>query len=229
MAHALDKRVVAEGVETAEQAAFLRELGCDELQGYFLGEAVARAGARRVPGARRRHARADPGEGTSGRRRMSFWARVAATLRRWFGREPAPAFYVDGHAGLLPARGYRLYVPKGASRWRRMPAIVLLHGCKQTPDDIVKGTRFEALADRMGAYVLLPKQSQSANPYGCWNWFDGATASGRGEAAIVASMMHKALRWRRTDDGAHGGGGLSRGGALAAILGVHHGDGCARS
>jgi EAL domain-containing protein (putative c-di-GMP-specific phosphodiesterase class I) len=38
MAHALDKRVVAEGVETAEQAAFLRELGCDELQGYFLAK-----------------------------------------------------------------------------------------------------------------------------------------------------------------------------------------------
>jgi diguanylate cyclase (GGDEF)-like protein/PAS domain S-box-containing protein len=30
-------RVVAEGVETAEQAQMLRELGCDELQGYWLG------------------------------------------------------------------------------------------------------------------------------------------------------------------------------------------------
>ena len=38
MAHALEKRVVGEGVETPEQAAFLRDLGCDELQGYYLAK-----------------------------------------------------------------------------------------------------------------------------------------------------------------------------------------------
>jgi predicted signal transduction protein with EAL and GGDEF domain len=35
MAEALDCRVVAEGIETAAQAALLRRLGCHELQGYF--------------------------------------------------------------------------------------------------------------------------------------------------------------------------------------------------
>jgi len=33
--------VVAEGVETAEQAQLLRELGCDEIQGYWLGRPMA--------------------------------------------------------------------------------------------------------------------------------------------------------------------------------------------
>jgi EAL domain-containing protein (putative c-di-GMP-specific phosphodiesterase class I) len=37
LAHALDLRVVAEGVETSEQRDALIELGCDQLQGFFFG------------------------------------------------------------------------------------------------------------------------------------------------------------------------------------------------
>lgn len=36
MAHAVGKKVVAEGVETVEQLEFLRERGCDVAQGYYL-------------------------------------------------------------------------------------------------------------------------------------------------------------------------------------------------
>jgi diguanylate cyclase (GGDEF)-like protein/PAS domain S-box-containing protein len=41
MAHSLRHRVVAEGVETAEQLACLRALGCDLFQGYLLSRPVA--------------------------------------------------------------------------------------------------------------------------------------------------------------------------------------------
>lgn len=40
MAHNLRLKVVAEGVETAAQLAFLRDVGCDEFQGYLFSKAV---------------------------------------------------------------------------------------------------------------------------------------------------------------------------------------------
>ena len=40
MAHSLEIGVVAEGVETREQAEFLRERGCDELQGFLFSPAI---------------------------------------------------------------------------------------------------------------------------------------------------------------------------------------------
>ncbi|MDE2440970.1 MAG: EAL domain-containing protein [Betaproteobacteria bacterium] len=43
LARSLDFEVVAEGVETSEQASFLAELGCQQLQGHLHGRAVAPA------------------------------------------------------------------------------------------------------------------------------------------------------------------------------------------
>jgi diguanylate cyclase (GGDEF)-like protein len=40
MAHGVDLTVIAEGVETAEQLDILRDLGCDQVQGYYFGRAV---------------------------------------------------------------------------------------------------------------------------------------------------------------------------------------------
>lgn len=41
MAHSLNLRVIAEGVETTEQHAYLKQEGCDHFQGYFFHKPVA--------------------------------------------------------------------------------------------------------------------------------------------------------------------------------------------
>jgi diguanylate cyclase (GGDEF)-like protein/PAS domain S-box-containing protein len=48
MAQQLRQEIVAEGVETAEQMAFLRELGCDQLQGYLFSQPVPAADFERM-------------------------------------------------------------------------------------------------------------------------------------------------------------------------------------
>lgn len=50
LAHALHKSVVAEGVETLEQANLLRALGCEEAQGYYFSRPVTAAALEAVMG-----------------------------------------------------------------------------------------------------------------------------------------------------------------------------------
>jgi EAL domain-containing protein (putative c-di-GMP-specific phosphodiesterase class I) len=44
LAHGLRLKVVAEGVETAEQVTFLQRLGCDQYQGFYFSKPVNAAG-----------------------------------------------------------------------------------------------------------------------------------------------------------------------------------------
>lgn len=159
--------------------------------------------------------------------------RVVAWLRRLFGREEVPGRFEAGTqfawggriatAPLLwPSRKYLLYVPRNHWRWLRVPMVVLCHGCRQTPEEIAQGTRIAALADERGFIVLLPRQSEEANAWRCWTWFDARTSAGRGEAAIVAAQMKAVMRRYRIDRKRVIVAGMSAGGAMAAIMGVRY-------
>ena len=43
MARGLGIAMTAEGIETAEQAAHMRDLGCDVLQGFYFAKPMSRA------------------------------------------------------------------------------------------------------------------------------------------------------------------------------------------
>jgi poly(hydroxyalkanoate) depolymerase family esterase len=119
---------------------------------------------------------------------------------------------------MWPSRDYLVYVPRGHTRWRRRPLLVLLHGCRQSPEEFAAGARIAAFADEHGWIVLLPRQTRHANSWGCWNWFDRRTVAGKGEAAIVAAQVRAVRRLY----GAHPRrmflAGMSSGACLAAVL-----------
>jgi poly(hydroxyalkanoate) depolymerase family esterase len=161
---------------------------------------------------------------------ISLLSRLKRFLARLFRRSPAEPgrfesgskFSWHGWVGaapwMWPSRDYLVYVPRGHSRGRRRPLLVLLHGCRQTPEEFAAGSRIAKLADEQGWLVLLPKQTRHANSWGCWNWFDRRTAAGKGEAAIVAAQVRAVRRLY----GAHPRRifllGMSAGACLAAVL-----------
>jgi len=121
---------------------------------------------------------------------------------------------------IWPSREYTVYIPRGRSIWRRVPLVVLIHGCRQTADEIAQATRITSLADEMGCVVLLPRQNPRANAWGCWNWFDRATTAGRGETAILLAQIRAVRRKYRIHPRRVYVAGLSSGGALATVLGM---------
>ena len=162
---------------------------------------------------------------------MRLWTRLKDFVRRLFRREAAPGRFEAGAkfawSGWLasapfvwPRREYLVYVPKGWSRWRRSPLLVLCHGCKQTPEEFAAATGVAAWADSGRWLVLLPRQKDDANAWRCWNWFDTRTVAGHGEAAIVEAQIAAAASRYRADPHRVVVAGMSAGGALAAVLGV---------
>ncbi len=115
-------------------------------------------------------------------------------------------------------RPYKLFVPANAGSGRA-PLVVMLHGCKQDPDDFAKGTRMNALAQERGFRVLYPAQTARANAYRCWNWFNrGDQQRDAGEPALLAGMVRQVMQVHPVDADRVYVAGLSAGGAMAAIL-----------
>lgn len=124
------------------------------------------------------------------------------------------------HAG---TRTYMLYVPASYALESSdpVPAIVMLHGCTQSPHDFAAGTRMNALADRHGFLVIYPAQAANANGSRCWNWFrpeDQIRDSG--EPSLIAGITREVASEYRVDARRIFVAGMSAGASMAVILGA---------
>ncbi len=116
------------------------------------------------------------------------------------------------------------YVPAVPPR-AGAPVLVLLHGCGQDAGSFARASGFAALADRLGAPLLLPDQRAENNPGRCFNWFEPAKIRrGAGEAASIHAMVAATLATFRGDPRRVFVAGLSAGAAMTAALLVAYPD-----
>lgn len=160
---------------------------------------------------------------TSFQRALRTMAPIGSALRKAnsaVARKSSAQFLTGTYSNAAGSLAYKLFIPSGY-RGRRLPLVVMLHGCKQDPDDFAKGTRMNALADERGCLVVYPAQAAHANGFRCWNWFNAVDQQrDQGEPSLIAGITRDVIQTFNADQRRVYIAGLSAGGAMAVIMGT---------
>jgi poly(hydroxyalkanoate) depolymerase family esterase len=150
-------------------------------------------------------------------------------LRAPVVRSPIPVpdgaqFEERRYANPAGSRAYKLFVPSRCVG-QAVPLVVMLHGCRQSPDDFAVGTGMNQLAEEQTFLVAYPAQSATANASKCWNWFKATDQErGQGEPSLIAGITREIMRDFKVEPARVSIAGLSAGGAAAAVMGVTYPD-----
>ena len=121
-----------------------------------------------------------------------------------------------------------MYLPSGLIPGRRVPVVLLLHGCQQRPVDFAEESGFVAAADSDGFMIVAPRQDGHHQLQRCWRWYEsGHQGRGRGEPAILAGLVAEVTAeedlWHADRRRVYAAG-LSAGGAMSLILATTYPD-----
>lgn len=151
---------------------------------------------------------------------MKLLAFLKRALRFRRGNKAPGRFVKRSFTNRAGTRTYSTYLP-ARYRGQSLPLIVMLHGCKQTPDDFAVGTRMNELADELGFLVVYPAQARTANVSRCWNWFwPRDQQRDEGEPSLIAGITWQVIARYSVDARRVYVAGLSAGGAMAAVMGA---------
>ena len=149
---------------------------------------------------------------------------------------PANAQPVPGRAEVLTygsgltAHRYIVYTPRGWSPRRRLPLLVMLHGCQTTAYQQMQANLYNPLADAKGFVVVYPDTDaiENAQPgplVRCWQFFNPLDFKrGRGDGAAVAAITRSVTRRWSIDRPRVYVMGMSAGAFLSADLAAAYPD-----
>ena len=126
-----------------------------------------------------------------------------------------------GHIDRFPGpNGYQYEVYSPDHPAARPALILMLHGCTQTPAQLLTQTQMAEEAERKGLYLVLPQQPSSANMLSCWNWFEPATQTRdiSGESEFILTTLEKVIVEKNIDRSKVGILGFSAGAIMTTNL-----------
>lgn len=155
---------------------------------------------------------------------LSAGAVDAAPPRSSFTRHVQPA-------GTGPSLEFWVFRPSRPAR-PRPPLVVYLHGCNQTAPDAATGTRWNRLAEQLGAVVVYPQQTHNpgaevgkGNGSRCWNWFlPEHQRRDAGEPATLAAITRRIAAVTRADPRRVFLSGISAGADMSVVLAATYPD-----
>jgi poly(hydroxyalkanoate) depolymerase family esterase len=126
------------------------------------------------------------------------------------------------------AHSYIVYTPRGWTADKRMPLVVMLHGCQTNAYQQMKASLYNPLADKMGFVVVYPDTDAAENAQPgplvrCWQFYLAQDSKrGQGDGAVVARITRKVMRRWNIDRQRVYVMGMSAGAFLSANLAAEY-------